>query len=413
MRSRKAAVAIALVLACNLLIAAAASAGPRFQAEDYPLAASGEQSGKHVFTVENGVKIECSTVTFTLEASEPSEVQGVAPDYEGCLAIAFGFEVEAEVKMEGCSYDFRATEELEADKFEGTVDIVCPGGKSMLFKTSTCEVQVGAQSGLAEIEYVNNTKSSPEDLTVKANLSGVKYTKLKDGFLCPLTGTGTKEDGAYTGDELVKATHESEAQPVGVRQAVLCKVAPDGQGVCPKGEGYIGKVNGTIAAGTAKIEKSLTEFVTCKKVVFEGDYDATAEGKGEKFTIEGSETEKECESSLPGKPKVAVSMLGLPSASYFEYKLISGGFQGVFYLGSRKTGGLQMVIEGVTCKYKPGSWTTGFVANAGAGPTLVTAGSQYTRETINAKCPVNIALSVILGLTRGKDNVYLAKKVAA
>jgi hypothetical protein len=39
---------------------------------------------------------------------------------------------------------------------------------------------------------------------VGANVGKIAYTVTKDGFLCPLSGTGSFSDGKYTGITLVE-----------------------------------------------------------------------------------------------------------------------------------------------------------------------------------------------------------------
>jgi len=109
--------------------------------------------------------------------------------------VAFG--IASTVRFNGCDYLFHAGEEVAADVHAGTVDIVCPSGKSIEIAAGTCEVSVPPQIGLGTNKVENNT--NPMDAVATGSLTGVSYTKTKDGFLCPLDSTGTKTDGGYSG----------------------------------------------------------------------------------------------------------------------------------------------------------------------------------------------------------------------
>jgi hypothetical protein len=62
-------------------------------------------------------------------------------------------------------------------------------------------------------------------VTAKLSLSNVKYTKAADGGSCPLTGTGSKETGSYSGQELLKASKEEQdkGMAMGKGKGTLCE----------------------------------------------------------------------------------------------------------------------------------------------------------------------------------------------
>jgi hypothetical protein len=187
---------IPVALAAIALVAVFASAAhaSTFTAEKYPATISGTQVGEHVFSIENNLNVKCQNATFSGTLSAASSTQTINPTYSNC--VAFGF-LNSTVNFNGCDYLFHAGEEVAVDKHKGTVDIVCPVGKSIVISAGTCEVQIGGQAGLGASNIENNTK--PLDLTAAGSLTGVKYTKTKDGFGCPFAGLGTKTDGGYAG----------------------------------------------------------------------------------------------------------------------------------------------------------------------------------------------------------------------
>lgn len=162
-----------------------------FNAEVEPaISIVGEQAEPFIFTIENGMGLECSA-TYSGEVNKAVEQLEVLPSYSGCNI----FGASATVNMEGCKYRFNAN--------TTDVDLVCPSGKVVKVVIGTCEVQFGSQEGLNAVSYVNNA-GPPKTVTVKATVTGVKYNKTKDGKLCPLAGTGEKSDGEFSGDTVVK-----------------------------------------------------------------------------------------------------------------------------------------------------------------------------------------------------------------
>lgn len=106
------------------------------------------------------------------------------------------------------------------DKFTGTFDIVCPLGEAVVVKGNECEVQIGSQTGLGPVAYAEVTEpEEPEEPhKVKATFemkaaSGFAYTKTLDGGSCPLSGTGAKTDGVFSGSMDLKAG-TFEFQPI-------------------------------------------------------------------------------------------------------------------------------------------------------------------------------------------------------
>ena len=181
--------ALALVAA----IAAPAQAST-FTAEKYPATIEGTQVGEHVFSVEDSLTVKCGRATFHGTLSAASSTITMVPTYQEC--VAYGF-LNSTVNFNGCTYLFHAGVEVSADKHAGSVDIICPSGGFIAIVAGTCETQIPPQTGLNTNNIENNT--SPMDATATGSLTGITYTKTKDGFLCPLTGTGTKTDGGYAG----------------------------------------------------------------------------------------------------------------------------------------------------------------------------------------------------------------------
>ncbi len=178
-----------------------------FEAESYPATITGSQVGSSSFGTESG-SIECATGSYSGSLGEGSESLEVSPSYGTCDVFGLPF---AAVDINECKYKFAATSKVEEDKYKGTVDISCPGGKSLAFTSGChCTVTIGSQTALATIEYVDTTSASPsKDIDIKATVSGLKYT---EGSSC--SHPGTRSNGTYSGEITVKA--DAEGSPQGI-----------------------------------------------------------------------------------------------------------------------------------------------------------------------------------------------------
>jgi hypothetical protein len=171
-------VALVAVFALTAVMASAASAA-QYTASSYPTTATAESAvGNDVFTTEGGA-VECKS-HFVGTLTGASSDLTVTPTYTNCKA--FGF-VEASVT--GCKYTFTAVSTTSS-----SVDVVNP----CTVVASTCHVTVGNQNGL---NSVATTNTAAGDVDVQANVTGIAYTVVKDGFLCPFNGTGNKTGGTY------------------------------------------------------------------------------------------------------------------------------------------------------------------------------------------------------------------------
>jgi hypothetical protein len=271
--------------------ASTAAAENYFQATEYMAAVKGEGEGKTpAFTFE-GSSVECGTVTVTGELQEPLEEIEVLPEYKSCKGLGF---LNATVNVEGCRY------RLDADTPD--LDIVCPAGKTIKIVVATCEVQIGSQDSLQEMEYVNN-ESAPKTLTIKAEVEGLKYTKTKDGFGCPLSGTGEKSDGTYAGNVLASAFKGAQVGLL-VGIPLVTKLCAEKVKECPEGQTYP-------SGSEINSESKLAEIVI-SRVGGNPDWQIGCA----KATIKGKTSE------LEGKPHLATTV---PNVSFPNCSIIGGG----------------------------------------------------------------------------------------
>jgi hypothetical protein len=197
-KSKALGLALVAVFAMSAVIASAASAST-FHAAKYPVTLSGSQTTTHVFSA-SGTSVSCEKATFAGSASADSSEVTIHPTYSGCTA--FGF-VGATVNTEECNYVFHsgATTNEKEEIYAGTTDVKCPAGQSIKVTASTCALEIKGQTGLSSVSFDNNAAGTE---TVGANVEKIANTVTKDGFLCPLNGTGNFTDGKYTGTTLVQ-----------------------------------------------------------------------------------------------------------------------------------------------------------------------------------------------------------------
>jgi hypothetical protein len=209
------------VLAMSALVASAAQAAAgTLTSEGKKVIATAEQTGEHEFTltdqeVSPGVfaSTKCKKATFTgTEAtSEGATEVKVHPVYTECTA----FGLPATVTTTGCDYTLKTGEPVTGG-WHVTTDVVCPSA-SIKITTATCEVTVGAQTGLTTSSVTNSGGSGTAmDLTLHTAITGIKYTVAKDGIGCPLTSTGSFSKGDYKGTTTVKAHESGTGVAVGI-----------------------------------------------------------------------------------------------------------------------------------------------------------------------------------------------------
>jgi hypothetical protein len=202
----------ALAALAAMSIGSAAAQAAVFKAAEYPAFISGEQAspGATVFGFESGQTANCETVGFANLITEATSGLELSPGYAECEA----FGGAASIEPNECTVALHPGSG-SGDEFTGSFDIACPEGKKIAIVGSTCEVQIGAQSGLGPVSYDLLTAGVDE---VEAGFgmeaaSGFTYTKVKDGASCPFTGTGVKSDGTVDGATKVRAG-DLEFEPI-------------------------------------------------------------------------------------------------------------------------------------------------------------------------------------------------------
>lgn len=182
---------LALVAVCALTaMGASAASAAQFTTEE-GAAITGVELGNVKFTV-TGQEVFCEDSHYT--ATAPSAAFAsitVTPTYNKCKAKIFGSTISASVTgfgAGGCDYTLYA---------DGSNDLNCTSG-DVTVTAGTCVVHIPAQKGLKSIAYDAGTSGGKTDQTLTINITKIKETHT-DGFLCPLEGSGTTEEGVLEG----------------------------------------------------------------------------------------------------------------------------------------------------------------------------------------------------------------------
>jgi hypothetical protein len=169
-------------------------------------------SGPLKFTVSSQ-SVTCTTATASgTLASGASPTLTLTPSYEGCVSTIGGFATD--VSVGSCAFVLHLGEELEPGAFKATADLSCGKGSELKFTvtsspgTKLCTYRVPAQSGLSTVVVSNMAEASPQDITFKNELAGIKVER-EGSLLCgPLTNTGQ-----LTGTTTATTTGEGKTVP--------------------------------------------------------------------------------------------------------------------------------------------------------------------------------------------------------
>jgi hypothetical protein len=232
--------ALVAVFAMSAIVASAAQAtAGTLTAEGKTVIATAEQVGEHEFVLKDHetepgkfANTKCKKATFVGTAGVTDGATSVRahPEYKECTA----FGQPATITTTGCDYLLKTgtpnhilhTEPEKTTAATGwhvTTDVVCqtPGppivNHVIKIVTGTCEVTVGGQTGLTTSLATNSGGAGAAmDLLLHTEVTGIKYTVVKDAIGCPLKGTGSFSKGDYNGTTTVKAHDSTEETAVGI-----------------------------------------------------------------------------------------------------------------------------------------------------------------------------------------------------
>jgi len=186
---------LSLALAAGALTMAAfasgATATPVFEAGKYSAKVSGSSTlviGTEGSTVTCPVRFEG-----TLSSASSTLDLGTFFEYWACNAWGFS----NMTITNSCLQRFEATEKQSADQYKADYGLYCPSSEGLILSAGTCAIQITPQEGRKTVDIDDDT-GSPNRVTLDYEVSGLSYTVTKDGFFCPLNGTGPKTEGTIT-----------------------------------------------------------------------------------------------------------------------------------------------------------------------------------------------------------------------
>jgi hypothetical protein len=175
---------------------------PKFTAEKYTANVKGSSLSSFVFKSGMG-KYTCGKVEYTGTIAAAASALPITSFFTMCRFIG----LPSLLQMNGCTW---ALNTLNAGPpYVGTMDIVCPAGKSIEVSTTpetgfNCTVSIPGQSGLTGVSFENTGSGSSRAVTANINLTEVKHST--SGTPVELCKPGEYTNGTYTGSASFTAT---------------------------------------------------------------------------------------------------------------------------------------------------------------------------------------------------------------
>jgi hypothetical protein len=212
-----------------------------------------------------------------------------------------------------------------------------------------------------------------------------------EGALCPKTVS-------FTATYSVEAPAALHIQPDTTK---LCKVAPNGAGECPAGEGFAGAIKTELLSPDAKF-KSAIGTVSCEETTLTGvNFVEAGTGSINGMTFETAGGV--CNSTLANEPGVKVEITNLPLArSSFAFRSAT---RALLIAAGNNQPPLKFTIElptAQTCRYRASraSWVV-FAYNP---MKIKSAWLGVALAGNGAACPVTVTLEAELNVKRSADN---------
>jgi len=191
---------LALIAVLAMSAFAASMASAKYDSEIKTTYVHAVSTTNEVTTTTAGT-VTCKKATFTgvLNGTQVSSVPPIytskvvtsSPSVSECTA--FGF--PAEVKMNGCQYEF-----LEPTSLKAGTKILCPEGKQIeIVAIGFCTMTIGTQTPGGSVSYANEGIGASRDVKITRSETGMTY-----GGNC---GSGT--NATYSGTTTMKGYSDS------------------------------------------------------------------------------------------------------------------------------------------------------------------------------------------------------------
>jgi hypothetical protein len=173
----------------NAFVASAVQAAPVVTTSAGNVAVHGTSESVGEKLTIDGVTFECKAGHWTGTWENGKTTYRLTKVETGCTAAGTG--MTTHINTSGCHILFHFEKRhLFPPRPTAWVDYECTENESVTISGTgtSCEVQIGSQTGLKSVEVTNDAT----DVTMKPNVSGIVGNVTKDGFLCPFSGTGVK-----------------------------------------------------------------------------------------------------------------------------------------------------------------------------------------------------------------------------
>jgi hypothetical protein len=194
---RKIVRSLVLTVTAFALLAPAANATPLLEAASYPASLTGSALEAQVFKTPNAA-FKCSGLSLSGTLSKAASTVTVAPTYSGCTFWEGGLGAFSN----GCTFQFHLEkpieEELPLERFQSSLDILCPEGKAIEITTGfgICSWSYGAQTARSRVVFEDRPEFTPDSVILYFYVEGLKVTEKSKSYTC---GEGTWSNGMLTG----------------------------------------------------------------------------------------------------------------------------------------------------------------------------------------------------------------------
>jgi hypothetical protein len=187
-----------MALALTATAGAASASASGFLAEGSTSKLVGVPTGAHFFALPGFATLECVGPEFEAAAAPTETLTSASAGTNSPTCKMFG---TVPFKMNGCQLSFHPGAQTGEGSFAGTVDIGPANCSPITIGTSStsCEIKVGAQSGLAAT-FHNEGTGSKATVNIGLNGTGLQYTQ--NGT--PGCKAGTFNEGTYFGSWQLK-----------------------------------------------------------------------------------------------------------------------------------------------------------------------------------------------------------------
>lgn len=232
-------IALFTVLAASFAASAPlAGAAPQFMGfiEEPPpsthlsAALAGEQTTTIAYTPEaGGATVKCASLGLPGGVKTGTDTSiTVRPEPKSCSSSSSS---TTDIRMNGCEYRYTVTTKLSADKYQGTMAVVCPEGQQVemldvVGGSVSCRQKIQPQAGLGPVYFEDKTEATPDHLAVELKVTGIKnelsglenegkpYCGVKNGKYTNGTMNGAFTLKGYSTKAQVEFAITGEAEPI-------------------------------------------------------------------------------------------------------------------------------------------------------------------------------------------------------